>query len=91
MVADGSGGAQANCGTNFPDGGGIAVLLNKLVNIIHDHLGLVAGSGHTGSSFGKISAIVTRIIAHLNEKRKGFLENFRTKGGEFSEPQHRLV
>ena len=36
----------AHCRADLPDGGGIAVLLNKLVDIIHNQLCFVAGSGH---------------------------------------------
>ena len=50
MVAHRSGGAQAHGLTDLPHRGGIAMLLDKFVDEIHDLLRLVAGSGHGEAS-----------------------------------------
>ena len=36
VVTDGGGGAKTHGGADLPDGGGVAVLLDKLVYIIYD-------------------------------------------------------
>ena len=46
VIADGSCRTQANCRTDLPDRGGLAVLLDELVYIIHNQFCFIAGSGH---------------------------------------------
>jgi len=72
MVADGSGGTKTHGGTNLPNGGGIAVLLHKLVYIIQYTVCFVTGSGH-GKLLLPIHSVC--IIAQMNEKGKRFFEN----------------
>ena len=75
MVTDGCGGAQTHGCADFPDRGGITVLLDELVYIFHDAFCLIAGSwhGHPSVSFGVF------IIAHMNEKEKVFSKKYSQK------------